>query len=157
MGVWTEFSEFSEKKFLFFSEYWPWLGDEAMTFSCVMAGSVSRVSLYQSQNGSLSPDYIDKEHIPGITPDQNTFIKGPAPSERLVRNAQEMFWHWHVTCVWTLWPGEGPGLWGQAGDDCDEWASSGWRSDAASPGMGSIRICMDQSELESSSRNDLWV
>ena len=55
------------------------------------------------------PDYIDTEHIIEITP-------GPAyiyhdehpPSEMstLIRNAKEMFWHWHVTCVWTLWPGE---------------------------------------------------
>ena len=73
-------TEFSRKK-SFFSEYWPWQGDEAMTFSCATAGRVSKMSLYQSQNGSsnilISTDYIDTEHIIEITP-QNTFIKSSA-------------------------------------------------------------------------------
>ena len=73
-------TDFQEKK-SFFSEYWPWQGDEAMTFSCATAGSVSKMSLYQSQNGSsnilISTDYIDTEHIIEITP-QNTFIKSSA-------------------------------------------------------------------------------
>ena len=60
-----------------------------------------------------------------------THLSRVAPSERLIRNAKEMFWHWHVTYVWTLWPGEDPGrgggwLW---------WMSvirmTQWRSDAA--------------------------
>ena len=89
------------------------------------------------------PDYIDTEHIIEITP-------GPAyiyhdehpPSEMstLIRNAKEMFWHWHVTYVWTLWPGEerGDGEGAGPGQDCDEWVSSGWRRDQARPQAGTI-------------------
>ena len=58
------------------------------------------------------PDYIDTEHIIEITPaPAYIYHDEHPPSERLIRNAKEMFWHWHVTYVWTLWPGEDLG-WG---------------------------------------------
>ena len=118
------------KKKIFFSEYWPWQGDEAMTFSCAMVGSISKMSLYQSLNGSIaiswfSPDYIDTEHIIEITP-LNTFIKSSAVWEAHKKCLGNVL---TLTCDLCLdiMAGGGP----REGDDCDEWASSGWRSDAA--------------------------
>ena len=55
------------------------------------------------------PDYIDTEHIIEITPAPAYIYHDehpPSEMSTLIRNAKEMFWHWHVTCVWTLWPGE---------------------------------------------------
>ena len=57
------------------------------------------------------PDYIDTQNtslrLP--TPEYIYQDEQPPSAERLVRNAKEMFWHWHVTYVWTLWLGEDPG------------------------------------------------
>ena len=111
-----------------------------MTVSCAMSGSISKMSLYQSQNGSTNISvpsrlYRHRTHHWDYTGTSNIYHDEHPPSEMstLIRNAKEMFWHWHVTYVWTLWPGEerrdGEGA--GPGQDCDEWVSSGWRRDQA--------------------------
>ena len=76
------------------------------------------------------PDYIDTQNtslrLP--TPEYIYQDEHPPSGERLVRNAKEMFWHWHVTYVWTLWRGEG-----------DECASSGWRQTQPGPAPAPAR------------------
>ena len=64
LASWTQgsLSERASKDFLFFPEYWCWLGDEAMTCSCAMAGNVSKMSLYQSLNGSLNILVLSRLH-----------------------------------------------------------------------------------------------